>query len=206
MTDPAVQPHVSVLLDAVLEALEPAPGKLIIDATFGAGGYSRALLDSGCRVIAFDRDPTARAYAEPLLATGRFALIEAVFSTMAAHVAEPCDGICFDLGISSMQVDEADRGFSFMRDGPLDMRRAAPGLAPPTWSTAPSRRNWPASSSSTARSVSRAGSPPSWSAAGPNSPSCAPWTWPRSSSAPWAAGAGPRPIRPPRSSRPCASP
>ena len=60
MTDPAAQPHVSVLLDAVLETLAPTPGKLIIDATFGAGGYSRALLDSGCRVIAFDRDPTAR--------------------------------------------------------------------------------------------------------------------------------------------------
>ena len=127
MTDSAVQPHVSVLLDAVLEALEPAPGKLIVDATFGAGGYSRALLAAGCRVIAFDRDPTARAYAAPLLETGRFSLVEDVFSAMAAHVSEPCDGICFDLGISSMQVDEADRGFSFMRDGPLDMRMGGDG-------------------------------------------------------------------------------
>ena len=133
MTDAAQgrqgEPHVSVLRDAVIAALAPSPGKLIIDATFGAGGYSRALLASGCRVIAFDRDPTARAYAGPLLATERFALVEDVFSAMAAHVSEPCDGICFDLGISSMQVDEADRGFSFMRDGPLDMRMSRTGLS-----------------------------------------------------------------------------
>jgi 16S rRNA (cytosine1402-N4)-methyltransferase len=134
MTTPApasAEPHISVLRDAVIEALAPAPGKLIIDATFGAGGYSRALLDAGCRVIAFDRDPTARAYAEPLIAGGRFELIEDCFSAMAAHVEEPCDGIAFDLGISSMQVDEAERGFSFMRDGPLDMRmgRSGPSAA-----------------------------------------------------------------------------
>jgi len=127
MTVQAAEPHVSVLRDAVVAALAPAPGKLMIDATFGAGGYSRALLDAGCRVVAFDRDPTARVYAEPLMAEGRFILIEDVFSAMAAHVSEPCDGICFDLGISSMQVDEAVRGFSFMRDGPLDMRMSRSG-------------------------------------------------------------------------------
>lgn len=125
MTQPA---HVSVLLKEVIEALEPAPGKTIIDATFGAGGYSRALLDAGAEVIAFDRDPGAAAFAEPLVATGRFRLVADRFSTLADHV-EACDGVAFDLGVSSMQLDEAERGFSFMRDGPLDMRMSRQGLS-----------------------------------------------------------------------------
>ena len=125
MTQPA---HVSVLLKEVIEALEPAPGKTIIDATFGAGGYSRALLDAGAEVIAFDRDPGAAAFAEPLVATGRFRLVADRFSTLADHV-ETCDGVAFDLGVSSMQLDEAERGFSFMRDGPLDMRMSRQGLS-----------------------------------------------------------------------------
>lgn len=116
-------PHVSVLLGEVVEALKPAPGTLIVDGTFGAGGYSRAFLDAGATVVAFDRDPSARRFAEPLEATGRFKLIEARFSEMADHF-EPgsVDGVALDIGVSSMQLDEADRGFSFMRDGPLDMR------------------------------------------------------------------------------------
>jgi 16S rRNA (cytosine1402-N4)-methyltransferase len=125
MTQPA---HVSVLLKEVIEALEPAPGKTIIDATFGAGGYSRALLDAGAEVIAFDRDPSAAAFAEPLIATGRFRLVADRFSTLAEHV-ETCDGVAFDLGVSSMQLDEPERGFSFMRDGPLDMRMSRQGLS-----------------------------------------------------------------------------
>lgn len=125
MTQPA---HVSVLVKEVIEALEPAPGKTIIDATFGAGGYSRALLDAGAEVIAFDRDPGAAAFAEPLIATGRFRLLADRFSTLADHV-ETCDGVAFDLGVSSMQLDEAERGFSFMRDGPLDMRMSRQGLS-----------------------------------------------------------------------------
>jgi 16S rRNA (cytosine1402-N4)-methyltransferase len=122
-------PHVSVLLDGVLAAIEPAPGKRIIDGTFGAGGYSRAFLDAGAEVIAFDRDPTAARFAAPLAATGRFRLVEDVFSEMEQHVASPCDGVAFDLGVSSMQLDEAERGFSFMKDGPLDMRMARSGAS-----------------------------------------------------------------------------
>ena len=120
--------HVSVLLTEVIEALAPAPGKRIVDATFGAGGYSRALLDAGAEVIAFDRDPGAAAFAEPLIATGRFRLVADRFSTLADHV-ETCDGVAFDLGVSSMQLDEAERGFSFMRDGPLDMRMSCAGVS-----------------------------------------------------------------------------
>jgi 16S rRNA (cytosine1402-N4)-methyltransferase len=127
MSEPA---HVSVLLEEVVEALSPAPSKTIVDATFGAGGYSRAFLGAGAEVVAFDRDPGAVAFAAPLLATGRFRLIEDRFSTLASHVAR-CEGVAFDLGVSSMQLDAAERGFSFLRDGPLDMRmdQAGPSAA-----------------------------------------------------------------------------
>jgi 16S rRNA (cytosine1402-N4)-methyltransferase len=119
--------HIPVLLDEVAAAIEPAPGKRIIDATFGAGGYSRAFLDAGADVVAFDRDPVAAGFAAPLRAAGRFQLIEAPFSEMERHVAAPFDGVAMDLGVSSMQLDEAERGFSFMRDGPLDMRMSRSG-------------------------------------------------------------------------------
>ena len=128
-TPGAGAPHVSVLLDEVVAAIEPAPGKRIIDATFGAGGYSRAFLAAGAEVIAFDRDPTAAQFVAPLAASGRFRLIEDRFSTMDACIDAPCDGVAFDLGVSSMQIDEAERGFSFMRDGPLDMRMAREGIS-----------------------------------------------------------------------------
>ena len=119
--------HVSVLLDEVVEALEPQAGKHLVDGTFGAGGYSRALLDRGAQVTAFDRDPTARKFADGLPAD-RFRLIEARFSEMDAELGPASvDGVALDLGVSSMQLDEADRGFSFMRDGPLDMRMGADG-------------------------------------------------------------------------------
>jgi len=119
-------PHVSVLLAEVMEALEPAPGKTIVDGTFGAGGYSRAFLATGATVIAFDRDPSAARFAQGL--GERFRLVEAKFSEMAQRLGEKsADGVALDLGVSSMQLDEAERGFSFMRDGPLDMRMGADG-------------------------------------------------------------------------------
>jgi len=120
-------PHLSVMLDEVVDAVAPAPGKLIIDATFGAGGYSRAFLAAGADVVAFDRDPTARRFVSELNAGERLSLVEDRFSTMTDHIDRPCNGVAFDLGVSSMQLDEADRGFSFMRDGPLDMRMARAG-------------------------------------------------------------------------------
>src|SRR5471032_1924943 len=127
-------PHHPVLLDGVVEALQPAPGRLIIDGTFGAGGYSRAFLEAGADVLALDRDPAAARFAEPLARAfgdrfrwtqGRFSEIEASLSQAGRTL---CDGVALDLGVSSMQLDEADRGFSFMRDGPLDMRMARTGV------------------------------------------------------------------------------
>jgi 16S rRNA (cytosine1402-N4)-methyltransferase len=125
MSEPA---HTPVLLAEVLEALSPAPGKLIVDGTFGAGGYSRAFLERGALVVAFDRDPAARRFASELSGADQFRMLEDRFSTMAAELGDgAADGVAFDLGVSSMQLDEAERGFSFMRDGPLNMRMGAEG-------------------------------------------------------------------------------
>jgi 16S rRNA (cytosine1402-N4)-methyltransferase len=121
--------HTPVLLAEVLEAIAPSPGKRIVDATFGAGGYSRAFLEAGADVVAFDRDPSALRFAAGLPAA-HFRLIEAPFSTLTDHLgAASADGVAFDLGVSSMQLDEAERGFSLMRDGPLDMRMSKDGAS-----------------------------------------------------------------------------
>ena len=115
-------PHVPVLLTEVVEALAPLPGELHVDATFGAGGYSAALLDKGARVIAFDRDPDAVTAARP---HERLTVIADTFSHLDS--AGPVDGVTFDLGVSSMQLDQPTRGFSFQADGPLDMRMGQDG-------------------------------------------------------------------------------
>jgi 16S rRNA (cytosine1402-N4)-methyltransferase len=123
-------PHIPVLLDEVLDALAPLDGARIVDGTFGAGGYSRALLLAGASVVALDRDPLVRPFAE-VLATefpSRFKFVAGEFSALDELAgSEPIDGVVLDIGVSSMQLDEADRGFSFMRDGPLDMRMSGEG-------------------------------------------------------------------------------
>ncbi len=124
--------HIPVLLHEVLTALEPAPGKVILDGTFGAGGYTQAILDQGANVIALDRDPTAIAGGQAMVTTngGRLSLIQSQFSNLADHApAEGLDGVVLDIGVSSMQIDEAERGFSFQKNGPLDMRMSASGVS-----------------------------------------------------------------------------
>ena len=128
--------HVPVLREEVLSALLPSPDPagLYLDGTFGAGGYTAAILDRpGTRVLALDRDPTAIAGGAQLVDKfgDRLRLVEGRFADLAAIAAVeklgPFDGICFDVGVSSMQIDQAERGFSFMKDGPLDMRMGPHG-------------------------------------------------------------------------------
>jgi 16S rRNA (cytosine1402-N4)-methyltransferase len=120
--------HAPVLVEKVIEAIAPVDGAVLVDATYGGGGYSRAALAvANVTVLAVDRDPEAmeRAWAhagkDPRLvpASGRFGELESI---VRASGREKVDGVMFDLGVSSFQIDEAGRGFSFMRDGPLDMR------------------------------------------------------------------------------------
>ncbi|PAX09141.1 16S rRNA (cytosine(1402)-N(4))-methyltransferase [Sphingomonas lenta] len=120
-------PHIPVLLDEVVDALEPRAGETMVDATFGAGGYTRALLARGARVIAFDRDPDAIAAGRDLAEDAELTLVHDDFSGMERGVPEPVDGVVMDIGVSSMQLDRAERGFSFQTDGPLDMRMAQEG-------------------------------------------------------------------------------
>jgi 16S rRNA (cytosine1402-N4)-methyltransferase len=131
-SDAAVrQPHVPVLLDEVLHALAPRAGETYIDGTFGAGGYSSAILEAAdCRVIGIDRDDTAIAAGQVLVErySGRLALVPGTFSDLADIAGDaPVHGIVLDIGVSSMQIDAAARGFSFLRDGPLDMRMGQTG-------------------------------------------------------------------------------
>jgi 16S rRNA (cytosine1402-N4)-methyltransferase len=118
-------PHVPVLLTSILEAVAPVRG-VWLDGTMGAGGYTRGLLEAGAdRVIGLDRDPLAHQMARDW-ADERVTLVEDVFSRMDG-ATDTVDGVVLDLGVSSMHLDRADRGFSFMRDGPLDMRMGGEG-------------------------------------------------------------------------------
>ncbi len=126
-------PHIPVLLAPVLDTLLEEAGGVYIDGTFGAGGYTKAILQANPdnRVIGFDRDPNAVKTAQMVAQDfdGRFRFIHDQFGNMAKHVEGPVDGIVLDIGVSSMQIDEPERGFSFRFDGPLDMRMAQAGLS-----------------------------------------------------------------------------
>ncbi|MBC7155224.1 MAG: 16S rRNA (cytosine(1402)-N(4))-methyltransferase RsmH [Rhodobacteraceae bacterium] len=122
-------PHVPVLLRPILDAVAPVTG-VWLDGTFGAGGYARALLAAGAdRVIGIDRDPAALAMAATWAADygDRLRLVEGTFSQLDILAGEALDGVVLDLGVSSMQIDQPERGFSFLRDGPLDMRMSQSG-------------------------------------------------------------------------------
>ena len=127
MTDPSA-PHLPVLIGPILENI--AKSGTWVDGTFGAGGYTRAFLDAGVdRVIGVDRDPMVFEMAASWASEygDRLMLSEGTFSNLDAHA--PLDGVVLDLGVSSMQLDQAERGFSFLRDGPLDMRMAQSGIS-----------------------------------------------------------------------------
>jgi 16S rRNA (cytosine1402-N4)-methyltransferase len=128
-------PHIPCLRDEVIAGLAQRSGETHVDGTFGAGGYTRAILATGANVIAFDRDPDAIAEGQALVAAneGRLQLVPDVYSRMGEALAErgipQVDGVTLDVGVSSMQLDRADRGFSFQADGPLDMRMGQSGMS-----------------------------------------------------------------------------
>ncbi len=140
MSTDAASHHVSVLLEAAVEALNIRPDGIYVDATFGRGGHSRAILrrlGDGGRLIALDRDPQAVAAAD-MMDDGRFAIVHTPFSRLEKAVRDlgmdAVDGVLFDLGVSSPQLDEAARGFSFRFDAPLDMRMdTSQGMTAAEW-------------------------------------------------------------------------
>ena len=144
MSASSASPHVPVMLERCLDALALVPDRWVVDGTFGAGGHSRAMLARGARVVAIDQDPLADEHVASLRrdmgAAGqvdpdeRFRFVAGNFADLADHLRTAglaatgsVHGVLFDLGVSSMQIDEAERGFAFRHDGPLDMRMAASG-------------------------------------------------------------------------------
>ena len=124
-------PHIPVLLGAILKHVSPITG-VWLDGTFGAGGYARGLLDGGAdQVIGVDRDPLAFEMAADWAGIfgERLRLVSGTFSDLDDLAGQPLDGVALDLGVSSMQLDLAERGFSFLRDGPLDMRMGRAGVS-----------------------------------------------------------------------------
>lgn len=125
------QKHIPVMLNEVLAALNPQDGETYVDATFGNGGYTEAILKAAdCKVIAIDRDPTVLPRTEELKALygSRFEFRRGQFSDIKALINQPVNGVVFDIGVSSMQLDQAERGFSFSKDAPLDMRMSCDGV------------------------------------------------------------------------------
>jgi 16S rRNA (cytosine1402-N4)-methyltransferase len=133
MTAETAAPHIPVLIDEVLDALAINPGEAHVDGTFGAGGYSRAMAGRGARVFAFDRDPDAIAEGQAVAAEHGITLIHGEFSRMESLLVEngvdKVSGVTLDIGVSSMQLDRADRGFSFQSDGPLLMTMSQSGMS-----------------------------------------------------------------------------
>ncbi|MEC3948799.1 16S rRNA (cytosine(1402)-N(4))-methyltransferase RsmH [Sphingobium sp. HWE2-09] len=126
-------PHIPVLIDEVLDALAITPGEIHVDGTFGAGGYSSAMARAGAQVFAFDRDPDAIREGQAVADAHGITLIPGEFSRMAQLLAErgidKVSGITLDIGVSSMQLDRAERGFSFQSDGPLTMTMSQDGMS-----------------------------------------------------------------------------
>ena len=121
--------HLPVMLNEVLAALSPRDGAQYIDGTFGGGGYSSAILEAAdCHVLGIDRDPDAIKRGQALVErfAGRLTLVQGEFSAMDQFASET-DGVVLDLGVSSFQFDQPERGFSFREDGPLDMRMSLSG-------------------------------------------------------------------------------
>ncbi len=122
--------HIPVLLNEIVEAIDPKEGEIVVDGTFGGGGYTKAILDKArCRVFAIDRDPDAIERGKELSShlDDRLQMFEGCYGDMAALVNQKVNAVVLDIGVSSFQIDEADRGFSFREDGPLDMRMAQSG-------------------------------------------------------------------------------
>lgn len=128
----STQKHIPVMLKEVLQYLKPQDNKTYVDATFGNGGYTCAILDSAnCKVIAIDRDPTVLPRVEELkqIYGSRFEFISGRFGNIKELITKPVDGFVFDIGVSSMQLDQAQRGFSFSKEAPLDMRMSLTGTS-----------------------------------------------------------------------------